>query len=115
MPALSMESQAKLKDLIVATAKGEMAIEKQRQQLARQPSFEPYSMFQRLDRNGKGLIDSREILEFLRDNKEHSWTESQAFYLMKFYDSDLDDKLDYTDFLQMVLPCEDPELRATAT
>jgi Ca2+-binding EF-hand superfamily protein len=56
-------------------------------------------MFTRLDREGKGLLDSKELLLFLRDNGSHQWSESNAYYLMKFYDTDEDESLDYTDFL----------------
>ena len=68
-----------------------------------------------MDREGKGLLDSKELLAFLRDNDAFHWSESNTYYLMKFYDTDEDEALDYTDFLQLVLPCEDPELRAIAT
>ena len=52
-----------------------------------------------MDREGKGLLDSKELLAFLRDNDAFHWSESNTYYLMKFYDTDEDEALDYTDFL----------------
>lgn len=56
-----------------------------------------------------------EILNFLRDNGIHNATEADCYYLVKFFDSDEDGRLNYPDFMQMVLPCDNPSLRATAT
>ena len=52
---------------------------------------------------------------FLRDNDLHDVTEAQCYYLVKFFDSDEDGKLNYPDFMQMILPCDNPFLRAKAT
>jgi hypothetical protein len=56
-----------------------------------------------------------EILNYLRDNGVHSATEADCYYLIKFFDSDEDGRLNYPDFMQMVLPCDNPQVRATAT
>ena len=42
-------------------------------------------------------------------------TEADCYYLVKFFDADLDGRLNYPDFMQMVLPCDNPKLRAQAT
>ena len=42
-------------------------------------------------------------------------TEADCYYLVKFFDSDEDGKLNYTDFMQVLLPCDNPDLRAEAT
>lgn len=37
------------------------------------------------------------------------------YFLVKFFDSDLDGRLHYPDFMQMVLPCSNNKLRSKAT
>lgn len=56
-----------------------------------------------------------EILNFLRDNNVHDMTEADCYYMVKFFDSDEDGRLHYPDFMQMVLPCDNHQLRASAT
>ena len=100
---------------MVLIGKQEQEIELKRQFLAANENFEPYTVFQRMDRNEDGFVTSLEILNFLRDNDVHSITEAQCYYLVKFFDSDEDGKLNYPDFMQMILPCDNPYLRAVAT
>lgn len=42
-------------------------------------------------------------------------TEADCYYLVKFFDSDEDGSLHYPDFMQVVLPCSNAKLRASAT
>lgn len=42
-------------------------------------------------------------------------TEADCYYLVKFFDSDLDGRLHYPDFMQIILPCANSRLRAQAT
>mmetsp|Transcript_23466 Transcript_23466/g.17933 ORF Transcript_23466/g.17933 Transcript_23466/m.17933 type:complete len:170 (-) Transcript_23466:219-728(-) len=56
-----------------------------------------------------------ELLNFLRDNAINNATEAECYYLVKFFDSDEDGKLNYPDFMQVVLPCDNTFLRAKAT
>lgn len=42
-------------------------------------------------------------------------TEADCYYLIKFFDSDLDGSLHYPDFMQLILPCTNSKLRAIAT
>lgn len=53
-----------------------------------------------------------EILNFLRDNGEHTVTEAECYFVVKFFDSDEDGRLNYADFMQLILPCDNPYLRA---
>jgi hypothetical protein len=41
----------------------------QRQLLAEQSSFEPYTAFKRLDQQRKGNIDANDIRQFMEDNE----------------------------------------------
>jgi len=60
-------------------------------------------------------VTSIELLNFLRDNGIHNVTEADCYYLVKFFDSDEDGRLNYPDFMQLVLPCDNASLRAAAT
>jgi Ca2+-binding EF-hand superfamily protein len=58
--------QQLLKKLLLTISKGERSIEKQRQKLASLNKFEPYAAFKRIDRDDDGVINSIEIVRFLR-------------------------------------------------
>ena len=102
------------KSLFVAIADHELAIEKQRQYLARLEEFEPYATFIRLDRKNNGYLTANEIFQFLQDNGLEASME-ECTYLVKFFDTDEDGALNYTDYMQMVVTCDDAYLRSTVT
>jgi len=108
---LSFDSEHRLANLLVAVGDGERKLESLRQRLCLIRDFAPHSAFQRIDRDATGRIKSVELLNFLRDHHSLSASESELFYLVKFFDSDNDGALSFQDFLQMLLPCEDNCLR----
>ena len=113
---LSKQASSLLADLLMTIMKFEHKIELKRQFLATNENFEPYSAFMRLDRLELGVLTSRSFLNFIRDNGLSSnVTEADCYYLVKFFDSDLDGQLHYPDFMQIILPCANSRLRAQAT
>lgn len=112
---LSAKTKKLLKKLLLKIAKLELDIELKRQYLSSNEQMEPYSLFQRIDRSEDGFIVPMELLNFLRDNNVHDMTEADCYYLVKFFDSDEDGRLHYPDFMQLVLPCDNHQMRATAT
>lgn len=79
-------------------------------------NFEPYGAFQRLDRQQTGFLTPKEFLNYIRDNGlAMGVTEADCYYLVKFFDSDLDGQLHYPDFMQIILCCANGQLRAVAT
>ena len=56
-----------------------------------------------------------DIVRFLRENGTMDCTEADIYYVIKFFDSDEDGKLNYPDFLQIVLPCTNYKMRAEVT
>ena len=113
---LSKEGNQLLADLLLLIASYEQKIEVKRQYLATNENFEPYSAFQRIDRRETGFLTSRDFLNFIRENGLASnVTEADCYYLVKFFDSDLDGTLHYPDFMQIILPCANSKLRAQAT
>jgi len=51
------------------------------------------------------------LLNFLRDSQITHIAEGELYQLVKFFDSDEDGRLSFQDFIQMILPCEDNQLR----
>ena len=47
-----------------------------------------------------------------RDNGVEEATEADTYYIVKYFDSNGDDCLEYEDILQMFMPCDDQYLRA---
>lgn len=56
-----------------------------------------------------------DILNFLRDNGNNDVCEADCYYFVKFFDADEDGKLNYPEFLQIILPCLNHKLRASTT
>lgn len=56
-----------------------------------------------------------DIIFFLRENGVTHYSEANAYYVIKFFDSDEDGKLHYPDFLQVLLPCTNAKIRSEAT
>ena len=108
---LGYESERRLKSLLMAVCDGEIDLERHRQRMCEIRDFAPFSAFERIDRDGNGFLTSRELLNFLRDNRAYGITEEECHRLLKFFDSDEDGRLSFEDFKQMVLPCEDNYLR----
>lgn len=59
-------------------------------------------------------MSSLDLLEFLRDSG-FSRTEEELSYIVQFFDCDEDEKLNYTEFLSLVLPCDNARLRSEIT
>ena len=76
--------------------------------------FAPYSVFCRLDRNATETLTSYELLDFLKEQGVIDVSLGDCARLLAFFDSDNDGKLSFADFSQMILPCEEPGLRASA-
>lgn len=66
----------------------------------------------RVDRDENGVIGSVEILRFLRENGVEEATEADCFLIVKYFDSDEDGYLNFQDFLQLILPCDNQALRS---
>jgi len=42
----------------------------------------------------------------------NSANEADCYYMIRYFDSDNDGKLNYSDFMQVVMPCDSTNLRA---
>lgn len=52
-------------------------------------------------------MSSLEVLNFLRDNGVEEATEADSFSVVRYFDSNEDELLDYEDLLQLLMPCDD--------
>lgn len=62
-----------------------------------------------------GFVGPLDILNFLRDSGFSNKTENDCYYLVEFFDQDEDQRLNYTEFLSLVLPCDAAKLRSEIT
>ena len=93
--SLGFESERRLKELLVAVGDGERALEGARQRLCSIRDFAPHSAFQRFDRNCNAFVSSHEIMDYLRDHRNFTISESECYRLVKFFDSDEDGRLSF--------------------
>lgn len=93
----------------------EIKCEKQWQYCASQENFEPYASFTRLDWTRKGFVTQLDLYLFLRDNGILHAREEDTELIVAFFDLDNDLRLNYSDYLQIVLSCEDGYLWALAS
>ena len=63
---LSVETEARVAKLFLSLAEGERSVEINRQVLADQLDYEPYSVFKRLDTQGKNNLDEYDLVDFLK-------------------------------------------------
>jgi len=108
---LGFEAERRLKNFFVAVGEGERDLEFARSRLCNIPDFVPRAAFERVDRSRDGTVTSGEIGNFLRDNSIFHVSESEAYNLVGFFDSNGDRRLAFDEFIQMFLPCEDNYLR----
>ena len=85
---LGYESENRLKNFLVALGDGEQGLEASRARLCRINDFAPNSAFQRFDRDGTRCVTSREIVNFLRDQRSFGIGDGEAHRLVRFFDSD---------------------------
>lgn len=93
--SLGFESERRLKELLVAVGDGERGLEAARQRLCSIRDFAPHSAFQRFDRDCNAAVSSIEILNFLRDQRNFTTSESETYRLVRFFDSDEDGRLSF--------------------
>jgi hypothetical protein len=63
---ISMQTKKRMAKILACIGDMEQQIEMTRQNLCNSPSFEPYSSFKRLDRNGNGYLTSYDICQFMK-------------------------------------------------
>ncbi len=107
----SLRTSQLLTDLLLKISEGEREIEILRQILCEQDDFEPYAAFKRIDRSSTGFLGVFDFIHFLSAN-EIFHLEEHVKTFVKRYDVDDDSRLKYSEFLSIVLPANNPTLRA---
>ena len=77
--------------------------------------FEPYTAFKRIDRENTGFVDAESLTSFQRENGFRELEPEDFKQMITYFDLDGDKRLNYHDFLQILLPCDDAYLRAAAS
>lgn len=99
-----------LAEFFVTLTTTESTIEAQRLKLAQIEDFDLHSAFQRIDKENYGSITSRQLFNFLSKYcSQLSETDTLAFY--DIFNSDADEKLSLSDFIEAVLPSTNLILR----
>ncbi|KAM3136173.1 hypothetical protein pb186bvf_011795 [Paramecium bursaria] len=91
----------------------EKNIEQQRELLARNMFFEPYTAFSRLDYKMIGYVDTSNIKLFMDENFQDVSTDDCS-NLIRRMDSDKDFYVAYSDFCRYIMPFKDEDLQKIA-
>ena len=113
MSSLSAETESKMCKLLLSLADGESNVEVTREVLANQIGFDPYSVFRKLDTEGKGYVDSLNVVEFLKAHSIYI-SSAEAQQIVASYDSDLNGNLNYSEFLNLIVSRSNYVLRNSA-
>lgn len=108
-------SKWNLRELLLSVGRGERYLERLRQDICWIYDFSPASAFNRLDREGAGLVGAKEIRDFLNDHHcGHSATPHEVSLLVQYYDLNGDGLLSPEEFNSMIFPCENDDLKQRA-
>ena len=86
---LTKETEAKISKILVTLSEGEKNIENSRRILSENIDFDALQIFRYLDREGKNIIDSNNIQNFLKKNGIYT-NKTEIDLLIMFYDEDND-------------------------
>lgn len=102
--------------LLVTTAYEELSIDLHRQSLCQEIGFHPLKAFVRIKdikyESDKMWIDAHDLHVFLHKNYHEDIKLVEWADLVHYFDSDSGITLDFDDFLRILLPCQDKELRS---
>ncbi|CAD8108262.1 unnamed protein product [Paramecium sonneborni] len=104
--SISKESQQLLCEIISQISLTERRAEQNRIQLCRKTSFNPYACFKRLDFMNTNQIKPESVVQFLKEND--FFVQELTTLFNKTFQKEF---LNYQDFLNLILPKTDSELR----
>lgn len=111
---LKYDTSSKLAALLLSIGSEEQQTEKIRQGLCQYSDFEPYAAFQRIERSENGYIVASDIRSFLAEHRIF-YTENDCYLFIKRFDMNRDSLLTFNEFLNALLPLNNPNIRAIAT
>ena len=98
----SHETQKLIIKLLLLISKKEKEVEINRQILAQNPYFDIYQLFYFMDREKKNYIDTFNIMDFFHRNAVYP-NKLEVDFIILLYDEDEDNKLSYSEFLNMII------------
>ena len=110
---LSSETEARLAEIFLRISQSESEVEECRYYLTKNSDFDPSVVFVRLDRLQMNSISRTEFLSLLEKHKIYC-SSDEAYLIIRQYDTNLDGRLSFQEFLQLVLPSTNPSLREIA-
>ena len=111
---LSIETENQLAEIFFSISNSERQVEENRYYLSKNSDFDPYNVFKELDRLNIGLLSTTDF-QYILDKNHFFCSNDEAYLLIKQYDSNLDGKLSIEDFISLVLPSTNSELKSLAT
>ncbi len=98
----SYETQKLIIKLLLLISKKEKEVEINRQILAQNPYFDIYQLFCFMDREKKNYIDTFNIMDFFHRNAVYP-NKLEVDFIILSHDEDEDNKLSYSEFLNMII------------
>ena len=106
---ISREIESKLSEVFLSISAQENEIELFRYELSSHRDFDPISVFRSLDKSNTNSLSHNEIKDLLEKYNFYC-VKSETNSLIKHYDSNKNDCLTYSEFLQLILPCTNQKL-----
>ena len=98
---LSREIQFKISEIFISLTEAEQDVEITRQVLTENKEYNPYQIFCFLDSDKKNYIEELDIINYLQ-SKNIFVTEVETKLLILYYDQNLDTKLNYKEFINLI-------------
>ena len=107
------DSKLFLREIMVVIGQREVEIELVRQFLASHIDFEPYMVFKRFDQKNSGLITAVHLLKVMKENGYRDLQKTDFSKMLIYFNisNKQTPSMNFEEFLQFVLPCNNPVLR----
>lgn len=110
---VSAETESRFSNLLQELAQGESEVELAREALSYQVGLDLRALFDKLDFQLKGFIDAIDLVTFLKNNSVFIST-LEADQIIFHYDTDLDNRLTFIEFLNLAVSDSNPSLRSSS-
>lgn len=111
---VSTETESRFSRLLQELAQGESEVEIARETLSYQVGLDLRAVFDKIDFELKGFIDAIDLVTFLKNNSVFITT-LEADQIIFHYDTDLDNRLTYIEFLNLAVSDNNSSLRASSS
>lgn len=84
--------------ILTETARNEKKLEFLKERLCNIETFEPYSVFKMLDKEGKGYLNKEDFRRIFQENNIFISESKIKTYFIDHHDRDKDEKINYTEY-----------------